>query len=431
MSSIQEMRDSLAKKMSAMKEKQGKSELNNPSMAEGINERAYGIRKKVVYGIVLFLVSAFLSFSYFGMGSDEPQEKKPKQTDQAADANNMVNSDRQLQQMNNRVKNPNGMSPATAPPMEGGKGTNGTAQNNARGNTETAEQGNGQRGADNNARYPVIPQRSYNGSYSSPYPVPLPINPVQQAPQPKKDKEEYGASIAFEGSYSKDVKSAGTNEAGQEQNRPADQASKAGSGFAGVSYMELTPNSLQAGTVIPAVLLTGINTDVGGQVMAQIESDVYDSLTGTQLLIPAGSRLVGTIGQGAKEGQNRVSVSWQTLIMPSGGSYTLGGSMIAADMACYGGIPGRAHHHSGSLLRSGFFTSAVAALGAIASGNTSTTANTYTAGQLAAQGAMSNLMNTASALIQKGVNNAGTTITVEAGKEFMVYVTMPVQFNPY
>lgn len=94
MSSIQEMRDSLAKKMSAMKEKQGKSELNNPSMAEGINERAYGIRKKVVYGIVLFLVSAFLSFSYFGMGSDEPQEKKPKQTDQAADANNMVNSDR-------------------------------------------------------------------------------------------------------------------------------------------------------------------------------------------------------------------------------------------------------------------------------------------------------------------------------------------------
>ncbi|BAL82996.1 putative conjugal transfer protein TrbI family protein [Selenomonas ruminantium subsp. lactilytica TAM6421] len=428
MSGIKELRDGLAKKMSAMKEKQGKSELTNPSMAEGVNEKAYGLRKKVVYGIVLFLVSAFLSFSYFGMGSDEPQEKKTKQTDQAADANNMVNSDRQLQQMNNRVKNPNGMSPGAAPPMEGGKGTNGTAQNNARGNMETAEQGNGQRGADNNARYPVIPQRSYSGSYSSPYPVPLPLNPVKQAPQPKKEKEDYSASIAFAGDYGKDTKSADkpaeTNE--------ANLASKTGQqAFAGTSYMELTPNSLQAGTVIPAVLLTGINTDVGGQVMAQIESDVYDSLTGTQLLIPAGSRLVGTIGQGAKEGQNRVSVSWQTLIMPSGGSYTLGGSMIAADMSGYGGIPGRAHHHSGSLLRSGFFTSAVAALGAIASGNTSTTTNTYTAGQLAGQGAMSNLMNTASALIQKGVNNAGTTITVEAGKEFMVYVTMPVQFNPY
>lgn len=56
MSGIKELRDSLAKKMSAMKEKQGKSELNNPSMAEGVNEKAYGIRKNVVYGIVLFLV---------------------------------------------------------------------------------------------------------------------------------------------------------------------------------------------------------------------------------------------------------------------------------------------------------------------------------------------------------------------------------------
>ena len=76
MSGIKELRDSLAKKMSAMKEKQGKSELNNPSMAEGVNEKAYGIRKNVVYGIVLFLVCAFLSFSYFGMGSDETKEKK-------------------------------------------------------------------------------------------------------------------------------------------------------------------------------------------------------------------------------------------------------------------------------------------------------------------------------------------------------------------
>ena len=428
MSGIKELRDSLAKKMSAMKEKQGKSELNNPSMAEGVNEKAYGIRKNVVYGIVLFLVCAFLSFSYFGMGSDENKEKKPKQTEQAADVNNMVNSDRQLQQMNNRVKNPNGMNPNAAPPMDGGKAANGTAQNNARGNTEAGEQGNAQQRIDNSPKYPVIPQRSYSGSYSSPYPVPLPLNPPLQAPQPQKEKEDYSASIAFAGDYGKDTKSTDKSaemKAVNMSNKAAQQA------FAGPAYMELTPNSLQAGTVIPAVLLTGINTDVGGQVMAQIESDVYDSLTGTQLLIPAGSRLVGNIGQGAKEGQNRVAVSWQTLIMPSGGSYTLGGSMIAADMSGYGGIPGRVHHHSASLLRSGFFTSAVAALGAIASGNTSTTTNTYTAGQLAAQGAMSNLMNTASALIQKGVNNAGTTITVEAGKEFMVYVTMPVQFNPY
>jgi type IV secretion system protein VirB10 len=136
--------------------------------------------------------------------------------------------------------------------------------------------------------------------------------------------------------------------------------------------MEPTPNTLQAGTIIPAVLLTGINTDVGGQVLAQIEADVYDSLTGSTLLIPAGSRLVGTVGKGAQTGQNRVSVNWQTLMLPTGGSYALGGSMVAADLSGYGGIPGRLHNHTGGLLRSGFFTSVVAALGSMAAGNTNT-----------------------------------------------------------
>ena len=437
MSSFQDLKDGLSKKMTAIKAREGKSDLNNPSMAEGVNEKAYGIRKKVIYGIVLFLVCAFIGFSYASMGDDAPKEKKQNQSEQAADAKNMVNSDRQLQQMNNKVKNPNGMSPNAAPPMDGGKGNNNTAQNNAHGNGDPA---GGSRNADNNqsysAKYPVIPQRSY----SNPYPVLPPASPVQAtavqpAPKQVKDKDEYGAAIAFaDGTYGKG-NSSGERPAGTSVSDTAGNNSNlkqmAADNRAVTAYTEPMPDSLQAGTVIPAVLLTGINTDVGGQVMAQIESDVYDSLTGTRLLIPAGSRLVGSIAQGAKEGQNRVAITWQTLILPSGGSYMLGGSMIAADLAGYGGIPGRAHHHSGSLLRTGFFTSAVAALGAIASGNTSTTANTYTAGQLAAQGAMSNLMNTASALIQKGVNNAGTTITVEAGREFMVYVTMPIQFNPY
>lgn len=445
MSSFQDLKDSLAQKMKAIKDREGKSELNNPSMAEGVNEKAYGIRKKVIYGIVLFLVCAFIGFSYASMGDDTPKEKKRSQTEQAADAKNMVNSDRQLQQMNNKVKNPNGMSPNTAPPIEGGKGNNNTAQNNAHGNGEPGNNlAGGNRNADNSqsysSKYPVIPQRNY----SNPYPVLPPASPVQAtavvqpAPNQVKDKDEYGAAIAFaDGSYGKrDSSGERTASASVGDNAGIQKGvnlsgSQSGLGITGAAYFEPAPDSLQAGTVIPAILLTGINTDVGGQVMAQIESDVYDSLTGTRRLIPAGSRLVGSIAQGAKEGQNRVAVTWQTLILPSGGSYMLGGSMIAADLAGYGGIPGRVNNHSGSLLRSGFFTSAVAALGAIASGNTSTTANTYTAGQLAAQGAMSNLMNTASALIQKGINNSGITITVEAGREFMVYVTMPIQFNPY
>lgn len=216
--------------------------------------------------------------------------------------------------MNNKVKNPNGMSPNTAPPIEGGKGNNNTAQNNANGNGEPANNmASGNRNADNSqsysSKYPVIPQRNY----SNPYPVMPPASPVQAAavvqpaPHQVKDKDEYGAAIAFaDGSYGKRdssverTKSASVGDNAGIQKGVNLSGSQSGLGITGAAYFEPAPDSLQAGTVIPAILLTGINTDVGGQVMAQIESDVYDSLTGTRLLIPAGSRLVGSIAQGAK-----------------------------------------------------------------------------------------------------------------------------------
>ena len=453
MSKFQELKDNLSQKLSSIKGGEDK-DFANPSMAEGVNDKAYGIRRSVVYGIVLFVVCAFMGFSYMSMGDDEPQARKEKQTEEAADARNMINSDRQLQQMNNKVKNPGGASPNAAPPMEGGKANTVTARNNA------AEPS----GANEAAQLPAIPRRNYQGSYSNPYPVPLMANNVAEA-APKaenreseesragREKAEYGAAIAFADSYggsaSRAVEGALEQGAAGDGNPGRQDAAVAPAGrnganlagsrgvsgsmplSAGAAYTELAPNSLQAGTVIPAVLLTGINTDVGGQVLAQIEQDVYDSLTGTHLLIPAGSRLIGTVAQGVREGQNRVAVTLQTLMLPTGGSYSLGGSMVAADYAGYGGIPGKVHHHSGGLLRSGFFTSAVAALGSVAAGNTSTNTNTYTAGQLAAQGAMSNLMNTVSALIQKGVDSSRPTVTVEAGSSFLVYVTTPIQFNEY
>ncbi|SEH32966.1 TrbI/VirB10 family protein [Selenomonas sp. KH1T6] len=446
--SFQDLKDGLSQKMSSIKGKD--KDFENPSMAEGINDKAYGIKRSVVYGIVLFVVCAFLGFSYMSMGDDEDKAKGKKETEEAADAKNMMNTDRQLQAMNNKAKNPNGVSPNGAPPMEGGKANNNTAQNNSQMQPHPAGQ--------EPSQYPAIPRRN-QGNYSNPYPLPMLANAPAEAPKAEakeseasrlgKEKAEFGAAIAFDGGYGNGSRRSSENTPAQEAvegSVPAGNREQPGSGSslygnagvygnmplsAAAAYMEPTANCLQAGTVIPAVLLTGINTDVGGQVLAQIETDVYDSLTGNCLLIPAGSRLVGTVAQGAQEGQNRVAVNWQTLMLPTGGSYALGGSMVAADLAGYGGIPGRIHHHSSGLLRGGLFTSVVAALGSMAAGNTSTTANTYTAGQLAAQGAMSNLMNTASALIQKGVDSSRPTVTVAAGSEFMVYVTRPVQLNAY
>lgn len=128
-----------------------------------------------------------------------------------------------------------------------------------------------------------------------------------------------------------------------------------------------------------------------------------------------------------------MAITWQQLQLPTGGSYALGNSMIAADLAGYAGLPGHVHSHSGSKWRAGIFTTALAALGAIATNTNANTANnTYTTGQLAQQGAMSNLINSASNIFNSSINqNSQPSISVKPGSEFAVYVTQTIQLNPY
>jgi len=80
---------------------------------------------------------------------------------------------------------------------------------------------------------------------------------------------------------------------------------------------------LQAGAVIPAALLTGLRSDLPGQVTAQVTEDVYDSPTGKFLLIPQGARLVGQYDAQIAFGQSRALLVWNRLIMPNGRSIVL------------------------------------------------------------------------------------------------------------
>ena len=169
-------------------------------------------------------------------------------------------------------------------------------------------------------------------------------------------------------------------------------------GVASVSYAVPGKYTLQAGTVIPVVLCTGINSDIGGQVVAQIQQDMYDTATGRNLLIPAGSKILGTYGKGSPNNSGRVEITFTSIVLPDGGTYAVGNSLIAMDGAGYAGVSGKVNRHTGSTLSAGMFSSALAALGSVAAGNTSNNSNTYSAGQLAMQGAMANMMNTASQL---------------------------------
>src|SRR3546814_3932255 len=81
-----------------------------------------------------------------------------------------------------------------------------------------------------------------------------------------------------------------------------------------------SPYQLMAGTVIPAALLTTVNSDLPGQVIASVTEHVYDSVTGRHLLIPQGSRLIGQYDSQVAYGQRRVLLVWTRLIRPAGSS---------------------------------------------------------------------------------------------------------------
>jgi type IV secretion system protein TrbI len=94
---------------------------------------------------------------------------------------------------------------------------------------------------------------------------------------------------------------------------------------------------LQAGAVIPAALLTGLRSDLPGQVTAQVTEDVYDSPTGKVLLIPQGARLVGQYDAQISFGQSRALLVWNRLIMPNGRSIVLE-RQPGADAEGYAGL---------------------------------------------------------------------------------------------
>ena len=107
-----------------------------------------------------------------------------------------------------------------------------------------------------------------------------------------------------------------------------------------------SPYVLQAGAVIAAALITGLRSDLPGQVTAQVTEDVYDSPTGTFLLIPQGARLVGQYDVQIAFGQSRALLVWNRLIMPNGRSIVLE-RQPAADPEGYAGLEDEVDNHLG------------------------------------------------------------------------------------
>ncbi|TPE61934.1 TrbI/VirB10 family protein [Sandaracinobacter neustonicus] len=107
---------------------------------------------------------------------------------------------------------------------------------------------------------------------------------------------------------------------------------------------------LQAGAIIPIALLTGIRSDLPGQVTAQVTSNVYDSPTGRIVLIPQGTRVVGDYDSGVTFGQRRVLLAWNRLILPDGRSLALD-RQPGTDAQGQAGMQDGVDRHWGQMLR--------------------------------------------------------------------------------
>jgi type IV secretion system protein VirB10 len=99
-----------------------------------------------------------------------------------------------------------------------------------------------------------------------------------------------------------------------------------------------------AGTVIPATLLTGVNSDLLGQVIAQVTRPVYDTVTGETALVPQGARLIGRYDSVIAFGQSRALLVWSRIVMPDGSSIRID-NLAGVDAHGYAGLEDKVDHH--------------------------------------------------------------------------------------
>ena len=193
-----------------------------------------------------------------------------------------------------------------------------------------------------------------------------------------------------------------------------------------------TPFELRAGFVVPATLISGINSDLPGQIMAQVAQDVYDTPTGKHLLIPQGSRLVGSYSSDVAYGQARVLVAWQRIVFPDGKAMDIG-AMPGADSAGYAGFNDQVNNHYVRLFGSAFLMSGVTA-GITYSQRQNQATNTY--GAPSASSALSEALGqelgqVTAQLIAKNLS-ISPTLEIRPGYRFNVVVTKDMTFSkPY
>jgi type IV secretion system protein TrbI len=188
-----------------------------------------------------------------------------------------------------------------------------------------------------------------------------------------------------------------------------------------------SPFVVQAGTIIPAALITGIRSDLPGQITAQVTETIYDSPTGRAKLVPQGARLIGIYDSQVAFGQSRVLLVWTRLIMPNGRSIVLEREQ-GADSGGYSGLEDEVDNHWAELFKAALLSTTLGVGAELGSGADSGS-NTDILQALRLSAANS-LNQTGQQVVRRNLN-IQPTLTIRPGFPVRVIVNRDLALEPY
>jgi type IV secretion system protein VirB10 len=189
----------------------------------------------------------------------------------------------------------------------------------------------------------------------------------------------------------------------------------------------LGDNSLWIGTLVPAVLESGVDTSLPGNVVARVTENIFDSRTGKNLLLPQGTLLFARYNSAVNYAQRRVQIVWDSLIRPDGYYVELGG-MPAVDSEGFSGTEGAYHENWLEYLKA----AGIITMFSLANASMTAEAAKHATEQAASNIAEANsqfVAQTGNAIVSRAMG-VGPTVTVEQGTRLSIMLNKTVYFPP-
>ena len=191
-----------------------------------------------------------------------------------------------------------------------------------------------------------------------------------------------------------------------------------------------SPFQVMAGTIIPAAMVTGLNSDLPGQAIATVTEPVYDTVSGRTLLIPQGSRLLGTYDAQVAYGQSRILLVWTRLVMPDGASIVLD-RLPGADTKGFAGLEDETDNHWGKLLAGAALSTMLGVGAELGSQNTGLGGTGQQTVVVATSRSAEESVNQVGQQITRRNLNIQPTLTVRPGFPVRVIVNKDLVLRPY